>query len=245
LLLSSLSFGNQNSHSTSHCIHALHSWKLGQPKLPGNLCPPHRVTVQTHLDQAYLSALIRFALSEADIVSLPMARLSFITSALLVSQTSESNRLSWLAGVWIFRACLLCLRSSSTIELAIGGVKIGHHVERRVKVCIQVLGRICISFAGLGAHKSVCEMLADLRRSVQLPVADTCSETPQDLIGKLPSFLSRNMAMKTLSALSITSLKCPIMDEMVTFRVSRFLAGLSEDNEEDKTLYRLVIGCSE
>jgi hypothetical protein len=88
-------------------------------------------------------------------------------------------------------------------------------------------------------------MLADLRRRIQLSVVVTRPDKSQEQIGKLPSSLSRDMAMATLSSLNVTCLESPTKDEMVTLRVSRILKELSETNEEDKALYGLVFGFPE
>jgi hypothetical protein len=244
-LLSSLLFGSGHSPSASHRIHALHSWKLGQPKFPDHFLAPHRAIVQTHFDNAYLSALIHFSLCEQDAMSIPMAKLSFVTSALLISRMAQSNKLPWLAGVQVFRAGLLCLRSSSILEFAIDRAMIGHHVDRSIKLCTQLLGRICANFTGLSVHNSVCESLADLRRSVQHPTVVARPESAQELIGRLPSSLSRDMAIRTLFAFGTTSLECPTRDQMVMLRVSRFMNGLKDTSDGDKALYGLVFGFSE
>jgi hypothetical protein len=241
-LLSFLSFGDSKSNSTTHCIHALHGWKLGQPKFPEHLLSPHRLNVQRHLDNAYLSALIRFTLCEQSNLSITATKLSFITSVLLISRVANLHRMSWLTGVHVFRAGLLCLMSSSSLELAIGEPDISHHIDRSVKLCTQLLGRICTIFAGLVAHTDVCEMLADIRRSRPLPMATSLSGKLHELIAKLPSSLGREMALKTLSALSATCLEHPTKDEMVTIRVTRYMTKLSKANDEDETLYRMVFG---
>lgn len=201
-----------------------------------------QVEIQKHLDSAYLSALVWIIHCDDNKMSFPVAKLSFVVSTSLISRLAASMRPSWLTGIHLFRAGLLCLHSSATLEFVLSEDSLGQCITRSGRVCAQMLSRLSTRFVGLSIHSSVLDMLGETRRSVRRSNAVSHDIYQQELINKLPSYPSRDITVRTISALNAPCTGSSSEDGMVVSRLSRTVLALCEnDKEDDVSLYRLII----
>lgn len=196
------------------------------------------------LDEEYLCDMVSLMMRDTPAISTMLEKFGLFVSILLSWRLlrEEKPLLSWIRGTFVYRAGMLCLRSTRVLNSMTHKEELEGVIARTLDKCSQYLSRLCADFKGLTPYKSrldtVWHMYATNRKQSQAtasPIGWHTSSAP------LPTFQDEELALQAVQAI-----QGPLQDSRVSesglYRgMSRLVSCISLETDEEHRLHHVLL----
>lgn len=189
------------------------------------------------LDDIYLSDLVSFSTHDSKGPD-GTDRLCLFVSMILVWRLGHSVP-SWPAAVSVFRAGLICLRSTKIVHTLARQEELDGLILTTLSQCSEYLSRLCAEFKGLGPYRSCLDAVTSIYRNT---VAQAKGWQPGWSTGVLPTTLDRQLAAQASQAVQTPGVGNDVFMPGMHQGLSRLVSCITLISEEEHNLHGIIFG---
>lgn len=221
-------------------VHSISHLRTFQPK-------DCSLELQRILDEEYLCDMVSLMLRDKTATSTMLDKFCLLVSTLLLWRLLREEKLllSWIKGTFVYRAGMLCLKSTRVLSTMTHQEELEPIISGTLDKCSQYLARLCADFKGLTPYKSrldtVWHLYAMTRKQCQATVPTIGWHTSS---APLPTLEDEELAMQAAQAIQGPCQDNRVSNSGLHRSISRLVSCISLESDEEHRLHHVLLTTS-
>lgn len=188
--------------------------------------------------------MVSLMLRDTTATSTMFERFGLFVSILLLWRLvcGEKPLLSWTRGTFVYRASMLCLKSTRVLNTMTHRDELEEIVSRTLDKCSQYLSRLCADFKGLTPYKSRLDTVWHLYAMTRKKSQATASTIGWHTSGApLPTFKDEELALQAIQAIQGPFQDSRVSESGLYRGMSRLVSCISLETDEEHRLHHVLL----